>query len=153
MFTPKRHFRELLQSEEAISTNVLAERLNSLVEAGLLWKAEDPTHKQKAVYRLTGAGQDLLPVLAALGSWGAEHLPGTDGLPFSRASDGSPKLKAIREQIRASHSPPQAAASGAPAHQLAQPQRRQQKPRRQDGPAGQRAGVRRRKQQPARADE
>lgn len=34
-----------------------------------------------------------------------EHLPGTDGVPFSQARDGSAKLKAMRDEIRASHSP------------------------------------------------
>ena len=34
MFAGKRHFREFLQSEEGISSNVLADRLNSLVKDG-----------------------------------------------------------------------------------------------------------------------
>src|SRR6187399_479586 len=47
MFAGKRHFREFLQSEEAISSNVLADRLNSLVENGIVTKSGDPTHAQK----------------------------------------------------------------------------------------------------------
>lgn len=105
MFTPKRRYREFLQSEEAISSNILAERLKSLVEAGVLWKADDPTHKQKAEYRLTEMGQELLPVLAALGAWGARHLPGTEDVPFALGRDGSPKLKGMRGELRALHAP------------------------------------------------
>ena len=48
MFAGKRHFRELLQSDERISSNILADRLARLVEHGLLTKSDDPTHKQKA---------------------------------------------------------------------------------------------------------
>src|SRR5262249_3347717 len=48
MFSGKRHFRELLQSDERISSNILAERLARLVAHGLLTKSDDPTHKQKA---------------------------------------------------------------------------------------------------------
>jgi len=50
----RRHFRELLtQSEEGIASNILADRLHRLVDAGLLSRSDDPTHRQKAVYSLT----------------------------------------------------------------------------------------------------
>ena len=45
MFAGKRHFRELLQSDEHISSNILADRLARLVENGVLTKSDDPTHK------------------------------------------------------------------------------------------------------------
>jgi DNA-binding HxlR family transcriptional regulator len=73
MFAGKRHFREFLQSEEGISSNVLADRLNSLVQRGLVTKGEDPTHAQKAVYSLTEKGLDLLPVVIALSAWAQKH--------------------------------------------------------------------------------
>ena len=77
MFAGKRHFREFLQSEEAISSNVLADRLNSLVENGILTRGDDPTHAQKAVYSLTAKGLDLLPVLIAMSAWTQKHDPKT----------------------------------------------------------------------------
>jgi DNA-binding HxlR family transcriptional regulator len=77
VFAGKRHFRELLQSEEGIASNVLAARLATLVECGVLTKSGDPTHSQKAIYRLTRMGIDLLPVLAQIGIWGKNHLPVT----------------------------------------------------------------------------
>ena len=43
-----RHFREILQSEEGISSNVLADRLATLVESGIVTRADDPSHSQKA---------------------------------------------------------------------------------------------------------
>ena len=76
MFGNRRHFRELLTgSDEGIASNILADRLQRLVEAGLISRAPDPTHKQKVVYSLTEPAIQLVPVMAALGSWGRRHLP------------------------------------------------------------------------------
>jgi len=51
MFGGRRHFRELIaRSEEGIASNVLADRLKRLVEAGLLSRCDNPAHKQKAIY-------------------------------------------------------------------------------------------------------
>src|SRR6184192_1895574 len=70
MFGNRRHFRELLtRSEEGIASNILAARLKVLVERGILNKADDPTHKQKAIYSLTEQGISLLPILAQIGAW------------------------------------------------------------------------------------
>src|SRR6476469_9298578 len=71
MFGGKRHFRELLQSDEHISSNILADRLARLVEHGLLTKSDDPTHKQKAIYSLTEKGIALLPIIVQIGAWGS----------------------------------------------------------------------------------
>jgi DNA-binding HxlR family transcriptional regulator len=75
MFGGKRHFRELLGSEEGISSNILADRLRKLVEEGMLTKSDDPTHKQKAIYSLTEKSIDLVPVFAQLGAWGSGIFP------------------------------------------------------------------------------
>ncbi len=75
MFSGKRHFRELLQSDEGISSNILADRLARLVEHGLLTKSDDPTHKQKAIYSLTEKAIALLPVVVQIGAWGSRWVP------------------------------------------------------------------------------
>lgn len=77
MFAGKRHFREFLQSEEAISSNVLADRLNALVENGIVSRRDDPTHAQKAIYSLTDQGLALLPVLIAMSAWTQKYHPQT----------------------------------------------------------------------------
>lgn len=41
MFAGKRHFRELMQSDERISSNILADRLARLVDRGLFTKSGD----------------------------------------------------------------------------------------------------------------
>jgi len=107
MFAGKRHYRELLQSEEGISSNILAERLGKLVEAGILTKEEDPSHKQKAIYSLTPMGVDLLPVLANIGIWGRKYLPVTreSGANAAALEKGGPALwKQMRSELRRAHS-------------------------------------------------
>jgi DNA-binding HxlR family transcriptional regulator len=76
MFGGRRYFRELLgESDEGIASNILADRLRRLVANGLLSRSGDPTHRQKIRYSLTEASIQLVPVMAALGSWGRRHLP------------------------------------------------------------------------------
>ena len=76
IFGNRRHFRELLgKSEEGIASNILADRLKTLVERGVLTKADDPSHRQKAIYSLTEQGIELLPVLAQMAAWGYKYLP------------------------------------------------------------------------------
>jgi len=41
MFGGKRHFREMLKSEEHIASNILADRLTKLVKAGILTRTGD----------------------------------------------------------------------------------------------------------------
>lgn len=74
MFGNRRHYGDLLrQSEEGIASNILANRLTRLVKAGLLSRTGDPTHKQKAIYSLTEASIQLVPLLAHMGAWGRRH--------------------------------------------------------------------------------
>lgn len=81
IFGGRRHFRELLlRSEEGIASNMLADRLRTLVDLGLLTKADDPTHKQKAVYSLTEMAIALVPIMAHLGAWGRRWLPASEAL-------------------------------------------------------------------------
>ena len=75
MFAGKRHFREFLASDEGISSNILADRLAMLVEAGILTRAGDPSHKLKAIYSLTEKGIDLLPIIAQISRWSRSYLP------------------------------------------------------------------------------
>lgn len=110
MFAGKRHFRELLQSDERISSNILAERLARLVEHGVLTKAGDPTHKQKAIYSLTEKGIALLPIVVQIGAWGSRWVPEAKKLdaPSRRVvreiQEGGPRAWARRmDELRALH--------------------------------------------------
>ena len=107
MFGNRRHFRELLtKSEEGIASNILADRLRRLVEEGLVSKADDPSHKQKALYSLTEMGIALVPVFAMMGAWGRRFLPVTEDLSIRAEllEDGGPDMwEAFMEELRAIH--------------------------------------------------
>ncbi|RYG12037.1 MAG: transcriptional regulator [Burkholderiales bacterium] len=104
MFAGKRHFREFLQSEEAISSNVLADRLNALLQSGIVTKSGDPTHAQKAVYSLTEKGLELLPVLVAMSAWTQKHYDGTRRPEAVQLVQGGPKLLAkLQADLRKVH--------------------------------------------------
>lgn len=75
MFAGKRRYREFLASDEAISSNILADRLARLVEMGILTRTDDPNHRLKAIYSLTEKGIDLLPILAQISRWSRTHMP------------------------------------------------------------------------------
>jgi len=88
MFGNRRYFRELLLgSEEGIASNILSSRLKQLTAAGLLTR-EDAHRGQRAMYSLTEAGIQVLPIMVALGNWGLAH------------RDGSPRLRVRAELLR-----------------------------------------------------
>jgi DNA-binding HxlR family transcriptional regulator len=107
IFGNRRHFRELLtKSDEGIASNILADRLKRLVAQGIISKADDPTHKQKGIYRLTEQGIALLPVLAQMSVWGRKYLPVTEELSIRAQllEEGGPKLWAdFMEELRETH--------------------------------------------------
>jgi DNA-binding HxlR family transcriptional regulator len=112
IFGNRRHFRELLiRSEEGIASNILADRLKTLVEQGILTRADDPTHRQKAIYSLTEKGIELLPVLAEMAAWGVKYLPVTEELAIRAQllKEGGQKLWAeFMDELREMHLGPQA---------------------------------------------
>ncbi len=70
MFGNRRHFRELLtKSDEGISSNILADRLKTLLHQGIIRRDDDPSHKQKGIHSLTEQGIELLPILAQMAAW------------------------------------------------------------------------------------
>jgi DNA-binding HxlR family transcriptional regulator len=104
MFGGKRHFREFLKAEEGISSNVLADRLNSLVEDGIVTRRDDPTHAQKAIYSLTDKGLDLLPVLIAISAWTQKYHPRTRRPEaVDLVARGPKSLKLLEAQLRREH--------------------------------------------------
>jgi DNA-binding HxlR family transcriptional regulator len=107
IFGNRRHFRELLtNSEEGIASNILADRLRRLAEEGIVTKADDPSHKQKAIYSLTEKGIELLPVLAQMSAWGLKYLPVTEelGIRAKLLDEGGPPLWAeFMEELRELH--------------------------------------------------
>ena len=107
MFGNLRYFGDLLRSsEERIASNILADRLARLVAAGLLSRKEDPSHKQKALYSLTEASIELVPLLAHMGAWGRRHTPVSRELSIRAQllEEGGPRMwNAFMAELRHLH--------------------------------------------------
>ena len=73
MFKSKRSYGEFLQSNEKISTNILADRLQKLEAAGIAIKEIDNQNKSKFIYALTDNGKDLLPIMLEITAWSSKH--------------------------------------------------------------------------------
>ena len=73
----RRYFKEFLASPEGISTNILTDRLNRLMEEGLVKAESDPATEGRNRYTLTDKGMSLMPVLEAIRDWGLRHIKGT----------------------------------------------------------------------------
>ncbi|MFJ7217398.1 winged helix-turn-helix transcriptional regulator [Amycolatopsis sp. NPDC098790] len=69
-------FREI-----GVPTDVLTKRLKTLVDDGLLQRRpyQQAGERARDEYILTSAGRDLLPILAALMTWGDVHRPTGSG--------------------------------------------------------------------------
>lgn len=107
MFGNRRHYRDLLKySEEGIASNILADRLKKLLDAGLLSKRDDPAHKQKAVYRLTEPAIELVLLLAQMGGWGRRRTPVSPELSVRAKlleEGGAPMWDAFMSELRSIH--------------------------------------------------
>jgi DNA-binding HxlR family transcriptional regulator len=73
-------FGEFISSPEKIASNILTNRLEKLVSYGIFSKTRNANNKLKFDYRLTEKGQQLKPILLALGKWGYINIEGTNDL-------------------------------------------------------------------------
>ncbi len=73
----KRYFKEFSQSPERIATNILADRLERLIEHGLAEKYFVDDQAAREAYRLTAKGKTLEPVLRSIAEWGLKTIGGT----------------------------------------------------------------------------
>ncbi|MER7921740.1 winged helix-turn-helix transcriptional regulator [Streptomyces sp. NPDC096057] len=69
-----RRYTDLHADLPGVSTDVLASRLKDMERDGLTTRRRLPPPGAVYVYELTGRGRELLPVLQALGAWGAPEL-------------------------------------------------------------------------------
>jgi DNA-binding HxlR family transcriptional regulator len=73
MFAGHRSFNQFLRAGEGIATNILADRIEKLIEAGIITKEPDHQDGRKWVYSLTRKGIELAPVLLELSKWGSKY--------------------------------------------------------------------------------
>lgn len=73
MMNKKCTYGDFLKSPEKIATNILAARLKTLEENGVIEKTEHPDSKAKVLYRLTQKGIDLLPIMIEINLWAEKY--------------------------------------------------------------------------------
>jgi DNA-binding HxlR family transcriptional regulator len=66
-------FDQFLESL-GVASNVLTDRLNRLVDEGIVERVRYSERPERFEYRLTGKGRELGPVLLALMQWGDRHI-------------------------------------------------------------------------------
>ena len=77
LFAGKKRYGEFAGGMEKIPTNLLAERLKRLEEAGLVRSSAYQDNPPRYEYRLTPTGDALRPVMQEIVNWGRRHLAGT----------------------------------------------------------------------------
>jgi DNA-binding HxlR family transcriptional regulator len=84
-------YKELQNSPERIPTNLLADRLKKLEDAGLIDKTAYQEHPVRYAYRLTEKGKALREILGAFARWGKKHIPGarTLEIPAEHSAGGA----------------------------------------------------------------
>ncbi len=70
------------QRSLGVARNILAARLDRLVDAGIMERQPYQEHPPRDEYVLTEKGRDLFPVIAALMAWGDRWTAGEAGPPL-----------------------------------------------------------------------
>ncbi|MEK7639515.1 MAG: helix-turn-helix domain-containing protein [Patescibacteria group bacterium] len=73
LFFGKTYYGDFLKSDEKIATNILADRLFRLEQAGIIEKIPSAKDKRRDAYQLRDKGIDLLPVLIEMMVWSAKY--------------------------------------------------------------------------------
>lgn len=73
MFVKQCTYSDFLKSDEKIATNILASRLLTLEENGIITKSDHPDSKAKVLYKLTQKGIDLLPLMIEINLWAEKY--------------------------------------------------------------------------------
>ena len=93
-----RTFKEFQGSGEGIATNILADRLARLEEAGIIVSETDTVDGRKVNYRLTEKGIDLAPTMLELLVWAARHE--NTGAPCSVIEQMYSRREAVLAEVR-----------------------------------------------------
>ena len=74
MFLGRHEYKDMLNAEEGISSNILSDRLKRLEESGLIDSIPHPESKRRKLYYLLPKGKDLIFVMTHLARWSEKHL-------------------------------------------------------------------------------
>lgn len=70
----KKTFKDFIESDEAIATNILSTKLKYLEELGIVTKTQLPDNKKNNLYLLTEKGLALTPIIVELSIWSDENV-------------------------------------------------------------------------------
>lgn len=107
MFAKQCTYGDFLKSDEKIATNILASRLQTLEENGIISKTDHPNSKAKVLYKLTQKGIDLLPVMIEINLWAEKHftiLPERKAMLKEVKKDKEAFIKAAAKELKKSSS-------------------------------------------------
>lgn len=91
MIHGKSTYGELQDSPENIPTNILADRLKRLEEAGIIVRSVYQERPVRYAYTLSEKGAAMGDILLALLHWGKKHIPGTEAMIATTAASGRRK--------------------------------------------------------------
>src|SRR5450432_3377156 len=69
-------YTDLKNGLPGIATNLLADRLRELEEAGIVYREDAPPPVATTLFHLTSRGEGLEPIVDAIGRWGGPLLAG-----------------------------------------------------------------------------
>jgi DNA-binding HxlR family transcriptional regulator len=95
---------DVLQQSLGIARNVLADRLNRLVEEGVLERVRYSERPERFEYRLTRKGRELNIALTGLRQWGDKYLSEKPTRVLRRKADRKPVVAALVPRGAAVHS-------------------------------------------------
>lgn len=87
-FLRERRF-DRIRRNTGIARNILSDRLNKLVDAGILARELYEERPPRYEYRLTEKGIDLWPILVSLMEWGRRHGDGEQAILLRHRSCGA----------------------------------------------------------------
>lgn len=77
LFLGRSRFKDFTASPEGIPTNILSDRLERLLEAGIVRQTPVSEGSKRLAYELTEKGRGLRGVLVSMRNWGLKWEPGT----------------------------------------------------------------------------
>lgn len=69
----KKFYKDFVDSQEGISTNILADRLAKLEAARIISKKRDTEDKKRFIYRPTEKGLALIPMMLEMVLWSGQY--------------------------------------------------------------------------------
>jgi len=98
-FQKKKTFKEFLDSNENIASNILSTRLKFLLENEIITFKRLAEQKKIKIYTLTQKGLDLLPLIVEINIWSDKHLRKENPVMLTNQQIGIELIDEDKEQF------------------------------------------------------